>query len=87
MDKPGSWFLLPKYMKNTRCFKHFGSKNQLPSFYISQTLAENGLIAKNDDELHLLNNWLTEVRQALFPARTTLKLYIISTSGNSVNRI
>ena len=24
-------------------FKHFGSKNQLPSFYTSQTLVENGL--------------------------------------------
>ena len=25
-------------------FKHFGSKNQLPGFYISRTLVENGLI-------------------------------------------
>ena len=25
-------------------FKHFASKNQLPGFYISGTLAENGLM-------------------------------------------
>ena len=28
-------------------FKHFASKNQLPGFYISGTLVENGLIFKN----------------------------------------
>ena len=27
------------------CFKHFASKNQLPGFYISGTLVENGLIS------------------------------------------
>ena len=27
-----------------RFFKHFASKNQLPGFYISGTLVENGLI-------------------------------------------
>ena len=54
MDKPGSWFLLAKCIKNT-CgrvknitlpqvfFKHFPIKNQLPGFYISETLVENGL--------------------------------------------
>ena len=56
MDKPGSWFLLAKCLKNT-CgrltfftlpqvfFKHFTSKNQLPGFYITGTLVKNGLKA------------------------------------------
>ena len=45
MDKPCSWFLLAKCLK-----KHLwksdilSSKNQLPGFYISGTLVENGLI-------------------------------------------
>ena len=45
MDKPGSWFLLAKCLKNT-CgrVKHSASKNQLPGFYISRTLVENGLM-------------------------------------------
>ena len=57
MDKPGSWFSLAKCLKNT-CgrvtfyvnatlpqvfFKHFASKIQLPGFYISGILVENGL--------------------------------------------
>ena len=28
-------------------FKHFASKNQLPGFYVSGTLAENGLISNS----------------------------------------
>ena len=56
MDKAGSLFLRAKCLKNTddlhlylKCdactgfFKHFTSKNQLPGFYISETLVENGL--------------------------------------------
>ena len=52
MDKPGSWFLLAKYLKST-CeewhlpqvfFKHFASKNQLAGFYVSETLLEYRLI-------------------------------------------
>ena len=54
MDKPGSWFLLAKcyrpaslLKKNVTLpqvfFKHFASKNQLPGFYISGTLVENGI--------------------------------------------
>ena len=55
MDKPGIWFLLAKLFENHLwksdilskdagppvCFKHFASKNQLPGFYINQTLVEN----------------------------------------------
>ena len=46
MDKPGSWFLLAKCINITLpqvFFKHFPIKNQLPGFYISETLVENGL--------------------------------------------
>ena len=59
MYKPGSWFLLAKCLKNT-CervtlpqvlFKHFASKNQLPGFYISGTLVENGLITTNPEAI------------------------------------
>ena len=55
-DKPGSWFLPAKCLKNNCArvtlynvtlpqvfFKHFANKNQLPGFYISETLVENGL--------------------------------------------
>ena len=59
MDNPGSWFLLPKCLKNTcgrvtflhlylKChsFTGFSSifvvENQLPYFYLSLTLVENG---------------------------------------------
>ena len=39
-------------------FKHFASKNQLPGFYVSETLVENGLIAypkiTKESILHLL---------------------------------
>ena len=45
-DKPGSWLLLAKCLKNTcrrvKFFKHFASNNQLPGFHISETLVENG---------------------------------------------
>ena len=58
MDKPGSWFLLAKcrcqkvddlhlflkYHSSQVFFKHFANKNQLPGFYISETLVKNGLI-------------------------------------------
>ena len=55
MDKPGSWFLLAKRLKNT-CgrasllkmslfhqvfFKHFANENQLLGSYISGKLVEN----------------------------------------------
>ena len=43
MDKPGSWFLPLKYHSSTGVFKDFGSKNQLPGFFISWTLFENEL--------------------------------------------
>ena len=44
MDKPDSWFLLPKcHFLPQVFFKHFASKNQLPGFYISGALVENGL--------------------------------------------
>ena len=43
MDKPGSWFLQAKCLKNTCRRRHFVSKNQLPGFYISGILVENGL--------------------------------------------
>ena len=38
-------------------FKHFASKNQLPGFYISETLVENGLILKivNNPSFPILN--------------------------------
>ena len=60
MDKPGTWSLLAKCLKNN-CgrvtfylkmhvinlpqvfLKHFASKDQVPGFYISRTLVENGL--------------------------------------------
>ena len=57
MQKPGSWFLLTKCLKNT-CgrvtfqvkmqvfFKNFASKNQLPGLSVNETLIKNGL--KND---------------------------------------
>ena len=35
-------------------FKHFASKNQLPGFYISWTLVENGL---NIETLHALKSF------------------------------
>ena len=55
MDKPGSWFLLAKRLKNTNgrasllkmslfhqvFFKHFASENQLLGFYVSGKLVEN----------------------------------------------
>ena len=43
-DKPGSWVLLAKCLKNIfyRCFKNFASINQLPGFYVSGTLVEDG---------------------------------------------
>ena len=50
MDKPGSWLLLAKCLKKAGhrplpqvFFKHFARKNQLPGFYITGTLVENGL--------------------------------------------
>ena len=44
MDKPDSWFLLPKCHSLPQVFlKHFASKNQLPGFCISGTLVKNGL--------------------------------------------
>ena len=33
-----------KCPSSTDVFKHFGNKNQLPGFYISRTLVENGLM-------------------------------------------
>ena len=46
-DKPGSWFLLAKCLKNIfnfkNFFKHFASKNQVPGPSVSETLVENGL--------------------------------------------
>ena len=56
MYKPGSWFLLAKYLMQVidlhlylKCqspagvFKHFASKNQLPGLAVSGTLFKNGL--------------------------------------------
>ena len=37
--KNGTYFVLGSLV----LFKHFANKNQLPAFYISGTLAENGL--------------------------------------------
>ena len=49
MDKPGSWFLLAKCLKNTSgrvtLSKDAGHRlGEQPGFYISRTLVENGLI-------------------------------------------
>ena len=51
MDKPGSWFLLAKCSKNT-CGRETFQVNmkvidQLPGFYIGETLVENGLNTPN----------------------------------------
>ena len=52
MQKPGNWFLLPKFFKkpvfSQVFFKHFGSKNQLPGLSIIGTLVENGLILQEN---------------------------------------
>ena len=52
MQKPGNWFLLPKFLKkpvfSQVFFKHFGSKNQLPGLSIIGTLVENGLILQEN---------------------------------------
>ena len=49
-DKPGSWFLLTMFEKHlwksdilSEDAGHFASKSQLPGFYLSGTLVENGL--------------------------------------------
>ena len=46
-----------KFHSSTGIFKHFASKNQLPGFYISGTLVENG--SKNMCEGLLLHDYLT----------------------------
>ena len=54
-------------------FKHFGSKNQLPSFYISWTLVGNGLILEMNfvDDHYAFSKWL---KKQLNPLATNVPI-------------